>query len=318
MADVYDTRSKPDGERMDFWVDTVCRQIFPVAIDPRHDTSPSAAMRCATFGVVGMRQVIGGDHVYVRSAGDVKRIDPGTVQIGMPIRGSSLLIQDGREAVLAGGDMVIYDSARPFTLVMRERFDWQVFLVPKELVGKSDLELATLTARRLDAAAGLPALVSHFLRDLAIHADEVETDGASAAVGHTVADLLMTLIGGALGSRYISEDPDGVLHTCAVAFMDSHHFDPRLDPAAIAAAACVCVRRLHAAFEGTGATVMDTLRDIRLQAIRRDLHDPRLRNQAIGQIAALHGMPNATVFSRIFRNQFGCSARDFRANHAMA
>jgi len=316
MSDLFDTRSKPDRERMDYWVDTVCRHIFPVAIDPRHDACPRAAMQCAQFGMVGMRQVVGGDHVYARSAGDVKRVDPGTVQIGMPIHGSSLLIQDGREAVLAGGDMVIYDSARPFTLVMEDRFDWQVFLVPKDLVRKSNLELSTITARRLDSTAGLPALISHFLRDLAAHAREVEADGGAAAVGHTVADLLMTLIGSVAGNHHVGTDPDAALRACVVAFMDSHHSDPRLDPTAVAAAACVSVRRLHGAFEGTGVTVMDALRTIRLQAIRRDLHDPRQRNHTIGQIAAWHGMPNATVFARIFRNQFGCSAREFRDSEA--
>lgn len=312
MADIFDTRSKPDHERMEYWVDTVCRHIFPVAIDPRHDASPRAAMQCAQFGVVGMRKVVGGDHIYARSAGDVKRVDTDTVQIGMPMRGSSILIQDGREAALTGGDMVIYDSARPFTLVMQERFDWQVFLVPKQLVGKSDLELSTITARRLDGTVGLPALVSHFLRDLMIHAHEIETGDAAESMGNTVAELLVTLIAGALGSRHAGDDPDTALRAAAIAFLDSHHSDPRLDPAAVAAATCVSMRRLHGAFEGRGATVMDTLRDIRLQAIRRDLHDPRLRNHTIAQIAAWHGMPNATVFARLFRSRFGCSARDFR------
>jgi AraC-like DNA-binding protein len=316
MADLFDTRTKPDTERMEFWRHIVCREIFPVAIDPRHDARPRAAMRCARFGEVGMRQVIGGDHVYVRSLADVKRGDPDTVQLGMPMRGTSILVQDGREAVLTGGDMVIYDSARPFTLVMEERFDWQVFLIPKVTVGKSDVELAAITARRLDSSSGLPALVSRFLRDLAGRTRELEDTAEAAVVGRTVADLLLTLIGSALGQSHRCEDSNTVLREAALAFMDTHHRDPQLDPMTIASAACVSVRRLHAAFEGSGSTVMDSLRDIRLSAIRRDLHDPRRRQSTLGQIAALHGIPNATVFARVFRAEFGCTPKEFRSRSA--
>ncbi|MBP1823270.1 helix-turn-helix domain-containing protein [Mycobacterium sp. OAE908] len=312
MGDLFDTRSKPDRERLEFWRDTVCREIFPVAIDPRHDAHPRAVMRCARFGDVGMRNVIGGDHVYMRSEADVKRGDPHTVQLGMPMRGTSILVQDGREAVLSGGDMVIYDSARPFTLIMEERFDWQVFLVSKDTVGKSDVELATITARRLDSSSGLPALVSHFLRDLAARAPEFDDAAAAAAVGGTVADLLQTMIGSVLGHSHRCDDPNALLREASLAFMDTHHRDPQLDPMRIAAAACVSVRRLHAAFEGTGTTVMDALRDIRLHAIRRDLHDPRRRQHTLAQVAASHGIPNATVFARLFRAEFGCTPSEFR------
>ncbi|WP_433755687.1 AraC family transcriptional regulator [Nocardia sp. CA-135398] len=313
MGDLFDTRSRPDRERMEFWLDTVCRQFFPVAIDPRHDAKPQAAMRCGRFGDVGMRKVFGGDHIYVRTEREVKRGDPDTVQIGMPMRGSSILIQDGREAVLDGGDMVIYDSARPFTLVMEDHFEWQVFLIPKAKVGKSDAELSTITARRLDSSAGLSAVVSHFLSDIGAHAGELDEAGAAASVGNTAADLVLTLIGAALGRAYAGDNPTAILREAALAFMEREHADSGLDPATVAAAVCVSVRRLHAAFEGTGATVMDTLRDIRLSAIRRDLQDSRLAHLAIQQIAAAHGIPNATVFARLFRAAFGCSPRVFRA-----
>jgi AraC-like DNA-binding protein len=314
MVDLFDTRLKPDRERMEYWLDTVCRQILPVEIDPRHDASPRAAMICANFGDVGMRKVIGGDHIYGRSEHDVKRGDPETLQVGMPMRGSSILVQDGREAMLQGGDMVLYDSARPFSLVMEERFDWYVFLVPKAKIARSDVVLSTITARRLDSRSGLPAVVSHFLRDVAAHADELADTPAAESLGNTGADLVMTLVSASLGRTRLPDDPDGFLREQVVVFMDRQHADPRLDPAAIAAAACVSVRRLHSAFEGSGTTVMDTLRDIRMRAIRRDLQDRRLAPIAIAQIAASHGVPNATVFGRLFRATFGCSPREFRTS----
>jgi hypothetical protein len=48
--------------------------------------------------------------VCVRDDNDVRRGDPQTMQIGIPKGGSSILVQDGREAVLNAGDMVLYSG----------------------------------------------------------------------------------------------------------------------------------------------------------------------------------------------------------------
>jgi hypothetical protein len=120
-VDVFETSREVPGGRPGFWLDTVCTQILPVKIDLRHDRIPAARMSCATLGALRIRDVVGGDHVYTRDATDIRHGDPETVQVGMPLGGQSILIQDGREAVLNGGDMVLYDSGRPFTLVMESQ-----------------------------------------------------------------------------------------------------------------------------------------------------------------------------------------------------
>ncbi len=37
--------------------------------------------------------------------------------VGLQVTGSSMVVQDGREAVLRPGDMAPYDTTRPYTLV---------------------------------------------------------------------------------------------------------------------------------------------------------------------------------------------------------
>lgn len=313
MADLFDTRGQPDRDRMEFWVDTVCREILPVQIDPRNDAQPRAAMQCTNIGPIGLRKVVGGDHVYVRGTRDVQRGDPDTVQIGMPMHGGSLLIQDDREAVLQAGDIVVYDSARPFTLVMENRFNWQVFLIPKEKLGKSDTELTTITARPLDATNGPVALVAHFLNDLASHIDTVDGTPSAAAIGETTSDLITTLINEQLGHQWQPTGADAVLREQALLHLMDRHGDPQLSPTMIAAALCVSVRRLHQVFESTEFTVMDRLRAIRLESIHRDLADPRLAAIPISRLSARHGLPNPTVFGRQFRSVYGESPRSFRA-----
>lgn len=112
----------------------------------------------------------------------------------MPRRGGSILGQDGREAVLKPDDMVLSDSARPLTLVMEERFDWEVFLLPKPGLRRLDAELSTLTAIAMTGSVGMTGVVYQFLSGLAADIDALESDPTADAVGERSADLIATLI----------------------------------------------------------------------------------------------------------------------------
>ncbi|MET8209127.1 helix-turn-helix domain-containing protein [Streptomyces sp. NPDC005373] len=314
MGDVYDTRGAAERERMAFWLDTVCEQMMPVQIDPRHDARPRAAMACNRLGAINLRRVAGGDHVYVRGERDIRRGDPDTIGIGMPRVGRSILVQDGRETVLHPGDVVIYDSSRPYTLAMEARFNWQVFLLPKSKLRRSDRELCALTAIRMAGGTGIVGVVHQFLSQLAADIDTLETDVTADALGENAADLIATLVHSQFGTPWEVGDPEAALRVQVRSFVIRNQADPHLDPTAIAAAHGISVRRLHQLYEGTGETVMDVLRQERLMGVRRDLSDPRLLDRSISQIARAHGLVNPTVFARQFRSQFGITARAFRSS----
>jgi AraC-like DNA-binding protein len=312
-VDLFDTRQTSERERMAFWLETVCQQILPVKIDPRSDAQPKAAMSCSRMGDLAVREVVGGDHVYVRDDNDVRKGDPETVQIGIPTRGSSILVQDGREAVLNSGDMVLYDSSRPFTLVMEDRFHWHVFLLPKLKLRRSDAELRTLTAVTMRGGDGIPGVVSHFLLDLAARRSDLETSAAAPALGENAADLIATLVRSEFGTPWNVDRPEVVLRQQVMLHIEQHHDQPDLDPTAIANAIGVSLRTLHQLFVGDELTVMEAVRKHRLAQIRRDLSDPRLAHRSIGRVAAAHGLTNATVFARGFKAEFGTTPREFRA-----
>jgi AraC-like DNA-binding protein len=313
VATLFDARKAPTHERMEFWLNTVCSQILPVQIDPRHDAAPAAAMSCLAIGDMAIRTVVGGDHVYSRSSAELRAGDPDTLQIGLPLGGSSILVQDGREAVLSAGDMVLYDSSRPFTLAMQERFHWQVFLFPKSLLRRPTRELRDITAIRMRGDTGLAGVVQRFLRGVARDGARLEVDPEAIMLGKHAADLAGTLIRSTFGKEWDVRDTDGVLRERVSAFIQIHHSDPRLGPGMIALAHNVSLRRLHAAFEGTERSVMDEVRRARLDAIRSDLCDSRFDHQTIGRIAASHGLPSLASFSRAFRNAYGVTPSEFRA-----
>ena len=56
----------------------------------------------------------------------------------------------------------------------------------------------------------------------------------------------------------------------------------------------------------------DFIRSARLDRCRRDLLDPAFADQPISAIASRWGLPSAPHFSRLFRQAYGCSPREFR------
>jgi AraC-like DNA-binding protein len=97
-------------------------------------------------------------------------------------------------------------------------------------------------------------------------------------------------------------------------FIETHLSEPTLSPALIAAAASISVRHLHRIFAAKGCTVREWIRERRLERCRTDLADPRLREQNITDIAFDWGFSDLAHFSRCFKQVFGVSPREFRAN----
>ncbi|HUS22389.1 MAG TPA: helix-turn-helix domain-containing protein [Aeromicrobium sp.] len=310
---VFDTRSVRPADRLAFWHEVMHSQILPVGIDPRRDEAlASDAMRSTSIGDLQVREVIGGEHLYERTEADVRTGDPNTLNVGLQLTGSSMMIQDGREAVMGAGDVVLYDSSRPFTLAMDARFSWQVFLLPKDKLRRSDREISKLTAVRIDAQQGVAGIVVRFLRDLTTNLDTVAAPEAAQNLCENASDLIATLVRSELGGTWDVSNPTRILLEHALAHISANLCDPELSPDGIAHAIGVSTRRLHQLFEPTGQTVCEHIRDERLGAFGRDLADPRLSRISIARLAAARGLTNPSLAARLFRERNGCTPSEFR------
>jgi AraC-like DNA-binding protein len=286
-----------------------------VGIDPRLDKDLAAdAMRSTSIGDLQVREVIGGEHLYERTEADVRAGDPNTLNVGLQLTGSSLMVQDGREAVMGAGDLVFYDSSRPFTLARDARFSWQVFLLPKDKLRRSDREISKLTAVRIDSGQGAAGIVSRFLRDLTNLSGTLEPNTVQGFC-ENAADLIATLVRAELGQTWSVGDPQRMLLEQALAHISTNLGDAALNPDGIAHAIGVSTRRLHQLFEASGQTVCEHLREERLASFARDLADPRLSRIAISRLAAGRGLANPSLAARLFREQTGFTPSEYRVRH---
>ncbi|CAN7395551.1 helix-turn-helix domain-containing protein [Microbacterium maritypicum] len=271
-------------------------------------------IRGASVDEVHVNDVRATSHVVERTPELIARGDRSYFKVSLMIAGTGLLIQDDREAVLQAGDLAVYDTDRPYSLVFDDDFRTMVVMFPKHLISLPAEMVGQLTAVRISGHEGLGSMVVPYLTQLAGNLDQLAgTTGARLA--HSALDLVTTVFTRELGLDQVSADPHRALVQRIRSYIDRNLASTDLGPASIAAAHFISTRHLHGLFQEQGVTVSTWIRTRRLEKCRRDLLDPMLADRPVAAIAARWGFVDAAHFSRAFKSTFGVSPSEYRAAH---
>jgi len=91
--------------------------------------------------------------------------------------------------------------------------------------------------------------------------------------------------------------------------------DPALSVSSLAAQLGLSASQIHRVFASEPLTPAQYIWERRLEACSRDLREPRLAGRTVSEIAFGRGFNDAAHFSRVFRERFGCSPREWRLRH---
>ncbi|GAA1134313.1 MULTISPECIES: helix-turn-helix domain-containing protein [Microbacterium] len=271
-------------------------------------------IRAASVDEVHVTDLRATSHVVERTPELIARGDRSYFKLSLMLAGTGLLIQDDREAVLRPGDLAVYDTDRPYSLVFDEDFRTMVVMFPKHLISLPPEMIGQLTAVRISGQEGLGGMVVPYLTQLAGNLDQLAgTTGARLA--HSALDLVSTVFTRELGLDEVSADPHRALVQRIRSYIDRNLASTDLGPASIASAHYISTRHLHGLFQEQGVTVSTWIRTRRLEQCRRDLLDPMLADRPVAAIAARWGFVDAAHFSRAFKTAFGISPSEYRAAH---
>ncbi|PBC78704.1 AraC-like DNA-binding protein [Streptomyces sp. TLI_235] len=99
-------------------------------------------------------------------------------------------------------------------------------------------------------------------------------------------------------------------------FARSRLADPELKPEMLAQHHHISLRYLQKLFQDHGQSPASWIRDERLHRCCTELRDPRLAHLTIAMIGERSGLYGASHFSRLFRDRYGISPREYRRDHA--
>lgn len=220
--------------------------------------------------------------------------------------GSSVLAQQGQQALLRAGDSALIDSryASEFTYFSGMRHV-SVHL-PCEALERRLQGRRPRLAQTWSGSSALGGVLGHCVSQIAARHEQF-----GARDGGAMADALLALLAPLADDV---EQPSGRARDMArvTAYLDAR-LDEDLDPQSIARACAVSVRSLYRLFEECGQTLGAHIRQQRLERCAQALRAPAQRHETVTQIALNWGFKDSAHFSRTFKARFGVAPREWRA-----
>ncbi|MCW4463910.1 helix-turn-helix domain-containing protein [Glutamicibacter sp. MNS18] len=293
------------------WSKLVSTAFVPLHSEPVRSGHFSASLGINMLGDIGLMKVNAKPHAVVRTDGLAAAGDGRYFKVSLQMHGHGLLVQDGREVVLAPGELAIYDTQRPYTLSFDKDATILVVMIPHDKFRLSHEQVNQITAMRLDSGHPLTGTVTPMLQHLGANLELWDEHGG-AALARNATDLLATVLGGALGTATGMNHREGQRERI-LDYLEAHLADPALNPRSVAQAHFISVRSLHALFADQPESVAAIIRRRRLETAADLLRDPLLAGVPIQLIGTRVGMPDGASFTRAFSGHFGLSPSRYRS-----
>ncbi|MER5700012.1 helix-turn-helix domain-containing protein [Streptomyces mirabilis] len=235
-----------------------------------------------------------------------------SVFINVQHRASSLIVQHGREAVGRPGNLVMYDSASPYTLLNETGVTGDFFRIPHAALALPHKMIRDACAVNLSPGHPVTSLTHDYLRRLA--ADPALPLAPNVdLISHPSVELIRALIvtHANPGADGVATAPPGTIQLHILEYVNTHLFEPDLSAERIAAANYISVRYLYKALSNSGISLADWIRTRRLEACRRLLAGAS-HTTKISTVARHCGFSDMSSFSRSFRAAYGMTPREWR------
>lgn len=307
------TASVPQRQRLEYWLEMVCSTYCHLDCDPPEDKQIFGDIQVGQVGAVQFTEVKSNCRRVRRTQERIRNSDEDDFLVLLQREGSAMVQQDGRTAILHPGDFVFHACSRPYEL----HFDQPGHHLNVLRLSRSQLEnhigdLDELTAMTVSRQEVTGRLLLSMIDTLHRDADQLHPSSAPG-----VSDAITSIIGAGLRSlpkaNLRKNSNLRAYHLTRIkAHVQKHLRDPDLSVASIASAMQLSPDHVCKLFRGEPAPLSRLIWQMRLDACRRDLADPRQATRSVSDIAFSWGFNDAAHFSRSFRELQGMSPREWR------
>ncbi|AWB25578.1 hypothetical protein DA075_32460 [Methylobacterium currus] len=298
----FDTNVLAEKYRFSYWRDAICAHLSPSETMRKIDDAPFAArLRKVALGKVNVCDIRFSPMENRRDAACLRRMPDDDVFVALMKTGTGRLVQDDRCALPAVGDLVVYDSARPFLWEFEQDTRMIVARMARRQMAARLPDFEHLAARIIRPDQPLASTIAHTLTDI-VELEAPLSESCSQRLGNAFLEMLTASLEASLtapGRRVADED----LVRQAKTFLLAHIEDPDLDLATVANRLGVSLRTLCRAFAADGTTAIRWLWQQRLALAHRLLEEGQARN--VGQVVMQCGFSDFSHFSRAFKKAYG-------------
>jgi AraC-like DNA-binding protein len=282
--------------------------LVPLRVTATADAEFRARVDSARVGPVTVARIRGTPHQVFREARRITSADSDLLKVTLYRGGSAYVRQDDRRCRANPGDLVVFDTGRPYELRVVGACDVVVIGLPRAMLGPNADLISRRVATPQPCDSGTRAVIAGFVSGLADHIDDLP-----GMPGIHLADALASLI----VTAFTDSPPERVEVTSGltdriIAYALANLGDPALSVEAVARRHGISPRYLHELFRRRDITFAAWVRRERLTRIRRNLQDPALATRTIAVIAARWGIRDPGHLSRAIKKEFGLTAAEIR------
>lgn len=259
------------------------------------------------FGDVHVSLVTSGAHSARRLPESIHPDDVRYVKLSLQLAGISVYTQDGRSATVGPGDLVIYDTSRPYAMDTAEDVESFVVMMPPSVLSLSRSNVDLLSARVLAATSVVGECAAPFMRQFVRRFESLSTED-----GGRLIRAFLSLVDAILHAELSSLTGDISDFDRIRNYIEDHLDEETLTPARIAQENFISLRSLQYLFQDHGTTVSQFLRSEKLDRCSLDIASPAFTDETVAQIASRHGFHTPASFSRLFKQRFGLSPGKWR------
>jgi len=296
-------------ERQAYWTEAICRSFANIETKPLGATTVSGHFEFVEIGGAKLVRFDSSPQCYTRNARLVSRAGSDEFMFDFQRRGHSAMVQAGNEGTINPGYGVLYDARRPFEDRLfgpEHRAEVLIATVPAASLLRALPDAERLCARPVPLAGAVARSIAAVVRTaIAV------PSGPTNRVGPDIVAYLSALLRIAAGASHQLSRPD--LFYLIDGYLRTYIATARSAPA-LAAEFGISERTFHRIFADRATTFERHVLHLRVELFRHLLQQPSLANISIARLAHQCGFADAAHATRTFKDRFGATPRDFRAN----
>ncbi|TXN31169.1 helix-turn-helix domain-containing protein [Lacisediminihabitans profunda] len=294
------------------WSSLLSQSFMNFSVESARPAQFRGSLGIRTIAGIDFIQMTTGSHAAYRDAKSIGAAERPDFLLCLQVAGVGEFLQDGRTARLNPGDITVFDTTRPTTVISSTHYRNLCMRFPQRLLDVPVAQMRQLTATRFDGREGLAPAAGAVLDTLNRVADTLPGRSQQLAA-HNALDLMSTLFESTLGLADGRQRRAGAaLLERMLDFIEKNLGDPELSPQTLAVTHFVSLRQVHSVFSAAGLTASAHILDRRLEHARRDLVDPALSGISVATIAERWGFRSASHFGRSFKEHFARTPADYR------
>ncbi|MFD0902112.1 helix-turn-helix domain-containing protein [Actinomadura sediminis] len=302
------TENVDPRERIEFWEEYNRREL--VGLSCTSYSEQGLLARQSNFQLDGVRlaHISGNAHAIERSPQMARSAPKDSVFATLLVKGEAVFLHEHGALAASAGDLVVYDTRRPYLFGFSSSMRQFLLDVPRALFVETCMAggvPAPMLFGRGSAREGeLVVALRSVLDEPAADAPDGTRDAAL--------DLIRLLAAERSGDR-----PAPAAYQTQLILAQDHIernlHDPGLTPGRVAAVLGVSARHLGRIFESAGTTPSRHILERRLQRAHGELTGPGAAGRTIADVAYRWGFSSQAHFARAFRARFGRTPSETRA-----